>query len=138
MVSGWGDQADWNRNLQVAPALEIEIGGQRYGPTQRFLTPEEVYREVQDYLRRNRWAIAIARSLFGLRFVGSDVTGSVRPCCAGLRSARRVRPAASAHRGRGGGHGEGAFYGGTYYRARLAVSYPCAGSLTVDQARASG
>ena len=39
MVSGWADQADWYRNLQIAPALEIETGGQRYGPTKRFLTP---------------------------------------------------------------------------------------------------
>jgi deazaflavin-dependent oxidoreductase (nitroreductase family) len=72
VVSGWGDRANWYRNLQVAPALEIETGGQRYVPIQRFLTSEEVYRELRDYLRRNRWAVGIVRRLFGLRFDGSD------------------------------------------------------------------
>jgi deazaflavin-dependent oxidoreductase (nitroreductase family) len=73
VVSGWGDRANWYCNVQVAPALEIETGGQPYLPTQRFLTPKEVYRELRDYLRRHRWAMPIARRLFGLRFDGSDV-----------------------------------------------------------------
>lgn len=71
VVSGWGDRADWYSNLQETPALTIETGGKRYVTTQRFLTPEEVYQALRDYLRRNRWATGIVRRLFGLRFDGS-------------------------------------------------------------------
>ncbi len=68
VVSGWGDRADWYSNLQETPALSIETGGKRFVPTQRFLTPEEVYQALRDYLRRNRWATGIVTRLFGLRF----------------------------------------------------------------------
>ena len=72
VVSGWGDRADWYLNLKEISALAIETGGERYMPNQRFLTPDEVYEALRDYLCRNRWATGIVRRLFGLRFDGSD------------------------------------------------------------------
>ncbi len=72
VVSGWGEHADWYLNIQDAPALAVETGGKRYVPTQRLLTPEEVYQALRDYLRRNRWATGIVRRLFGMLFDGSD------------------------------------------------------------------
>ena len=71
VVSGWGERADWYANLQETPALAIETGGERYVPAQYFLTPDDVYEALRDYLRRNRWATGIVRRLFGLRFDGS-------------------------------------------------------------------
>jgi hypothetical protein len=72
VVSGWGDRADWYMNIQAGGALAIESGGERYVPTQRFLTPTEVYQALRSYLHRNRWATGIVHRLFGLRFDGSD------------------------------------------------------------------
>ena len=72
VLSGWGEHADWYRNLQAAPALAVETGGRRYVPAQRFLTPEEVYRAMQGYVRRNRWAAGTVHRLLGLRFDGSE------------------------------------------------------------------
>jgi deazaflavin-dependent oxidoreductase (nitroreductase family) len=72
VVSGWGDRADWYANIQETPALTIETGGERYVPHQRFLTPDEVYDALRDYLRRNRWATRIVSRLIGLRFDDSD------------------------------------------------------------------
>ncbi|MGH2369220.1 MAG: nitroreductase family deazaflavin-dependent oxidoreductase [Chloroflexota bacterium] len=77
VVSAWGDRADWYRNLQAAPALSIQTGGQHYTPIQRFLTPEQVYQALRDYRRRNRWAAGIIQRLFGLPFDGTD-TNQVR------------------------------------------------------------
>jgi deazaflavin-dependent oxidoreductase (nitroreductase family) len=71
-LSGWGDRADWYRNLQTGPAIEVSTGGRRYVPVQRFLPPDEVYRDMQDYVRRNRWAAGAVTRLIGLRFDGSD------------------------------------------------------------------
>ena len=72
VVSGWGDRADWYMNIQAGGALAIESGGERYVPTQRFLTPTEVYQALRGYLHHNRWATGIVRRLFGLRFDGTD------------------------------------------------------------------
>src|SRR5205085_6706306 len=42
VVSGYGDHADWYRNIQVHPAIEIQVGFQRYQPEQHNLSPEEM------------------------------------------------------------------------------------------------
>ena len=93
VVSGWGERADWYRNVRAAPALTVETGGRRYAPAQRFLAPDEVYREMQDYLRRHRWATPVVRHLFGLRFDGADPAARV----ASLRGVA-FRPAPGARR----------------------------------------
>ena len=72
VASGWGERSDWYRNLEAHPALEIRTGRERYAPEQRFLTPEEVYREIVDYERRHPWAVRIVPSLLGFRLDGSD------------------------------------------------------------------
>ena len=59
VASGWGERSDWYRNLKAHPALEIRTGRERYAPEQRFLTPEEVYREIVDYERLHPWAVRI-------------------------------------------------------------------------------
>jgi deazaflavin-dependent oxidoreductase (nitroreductase family) len=41
VLSAWGEKADWCRNIELTPALEVQTGGQRYVPEQRFLAPEE-------------------------------------------------------------------------------------------------
>lgn len=95
VVSGWGERADWYRNLQAEPALQIETGRQRYRPVQRFLAPEQVYQELRGYLARYPWVTGVARRLFGLRFDGSDADQ------ARVRLLRGVafRPAAAEGRG---------------------------------------
>lgn len=40
VLSGWGEKADWYRNIKASPALEVQTGRQRYVPSQRFLAPE--------------------------------------------------------------------------------------------------
>ncbi len=40
-VSPW-NASNWYRNIQAAPALEVESAGVRYAPLQRSLSPEEI------------------------------------------------------------------------------------------------
>jgi deazaflavin-dependent oxidoreductase (nitroreductase family) len=40
-VSPWRG-SNWYRNIQATPALEVEMGGVRYTPTQRTLSAEEI------------------------------------------------------------------------------------------------
>lgn len=41
VISVWGD-SQWFRNISAKPAAQVEIGLQRYTPTQRFLNAEEI------------------------------------------------------------------------------------------------
>lgn len=53
VVSAWGEQADWYRNLRAHPGLEVRIGRERFAPTRQFLTTDEAYAELLDYERRH-------------------------------------------------------------------------------------
>ncbi|MFQ6134952.1 MAG: nitroreductase family deazaflavin-dependent oxidoreductase [Nitrososphaerales archaeon] len=72
VVSAYGENADWYRNIQVKPALEIQTGRDRYAPTQRFLTPDETYAEFTDYERRYPSATRILPRLLGFQYDGSE------------------------------------------------------------------
>lgn len=41
IVSGWGPDADWVRNLRAGPAREVRIGREHFIPEHRFLAEDE-------------------------------------------------------------------------------------------------
>jgi deazaflavin-dependent oxidoreductase (nitroreductase family) len=49
VMAAYGEQSDWYRNIQAHPALEIQVGGRRYIPQQRFLSSEETLAILQEY-----------------------------------------------------------------------------------------
>ena len=53
VLSGWGERADWCRNIRATPALEVSIAGGKYLPVQRFLDSGEFYARLQGYVKRN-------------------------------------------------------------------------------------
>lgn len=65
VLSGWGERADWYRNIQATPALEVRTGGDRYVPEQRFLAPEENRAVIADYERRHPLAFRFFARVFG-------------------------------------------------------------------------
>jgi deazaflavin-dependent oxidoreductase (nitroreductase family) len=71
VVSGWGERADWYRNVRASPALAVETGGERFAPVVRELAPEENFPIVADYVRS---LPPIARPL--VRRLGFDVGGT--------------------------------------------------------------
>ena len=51
VLSGRGEKADWYRNIETSPALEVRTGRERYVPEQRFLVPEENHAVISEYAR---------------------------------------------------------------------------------------
>ena len=68
VISGWGERADWYRNLRAGPPIEIRFGGRRYpSPPQRFLDADQIALVLQDYARARPWAWRSFSSSMGLR-----------------------------------------------------------------------
>ncbi len=53
VISVWGE-SQWLRNVRAHPALRVEIGLQRYSPTQRFLTTADIFEVEKRFRRRHR------------------------------------------------------------------------------------
>ena len=65
VLSGWGEKADWYRNIKATPALEVRTGGERYVPEQRFLGLDENYAVIAEYERHHPLAFRIFAKAFG-------------------------------------------------------------------------
>jgi deazaflavin-dependent oxidoreductase (nitroreductase family) len=65
VLSAWGEKADWYRNIEAAPALEVRTGAQRYVPEQRFLAPEKNHVVISEYGRRHPLAFRVFARTFG-------------------------------------------------------------------------
>ena len=72
VLSAWGEDADWYRNLQKGPAIEIRTGRESYEPLQRFLSPEEANAALASYERRHPWAARILGRLLGYPLGGPE------------------------------------------------------------------
>ena len=72
VVSAYGKKADWYRNIQVKPAVEIQVGKDRFIPIQRFLASDEVYDEFVEYERLHPFAVKNLSKLLGIQYDGSD------------------------------------------------------------------
>lgn len=66
VAAAWGNPPEWYRNLQASPALEIQIGRERYRPLQRVLGPAEEAAVLRDYVQRQPWALPILARLVGV------------------------------------------------------------------------
>jgi deazaflavin-dependent oxidoreductase (nitroreductase family) len=51
VMSGYGARSDWYRNIQIRPAVKVQVGLQHYTPQQRMLAPEETLAILQEYQR---------------------------------------------------------------------------------------
>jgi deazaflavin-dependent oxidoreductase (nitroreductase family) len=65
VLSAWGQKADWYRNIEASPPLEVETGGERYPPMPRFLTAEEAYAVITAYAIRHSLVARVLERAFG-------------------------------------------------------------------------
>lgn len=76
VLAGLGSNADWFRNVQAGPAVEVVAGRRRFVPSHRVLGVEEADAVVAGYERRNRLAAPVVRRvlswLVGWRYDGSS------------------------------------------------------------------
>jgi deazaflavin-dependent oxidoreductase (nitroreductase family) len=84
VVSAWGKKADWYRNIEASPALEIETGGERYAPAQRFLTAEESHAAITEYAIRHPLAVRVLGRVFGFEITRSEAARRAFARCAAL------------------------------------------------------
>ncbi len=76
VMSGFGSNADWLRNIEATPGPEVVIGSQRFIASHRFLSEDEAVRVLRSYERRNRFMAPIIRwvlsRLLGWRYHGTE------------------------------------------------------------------
>jgi deazaflavin-dependent oxidoreductase (nitroreductase family) len=72
IASGWGENADWLRNIQQTPAVSITTRGRRMAARAMRLSVDEAERELRDYARRHPISFRI---LVGL-LMGRQVKGT--------------------------------------------------------------
>ena len=75
VVSGFGPQSQWYRNVLAGGVEEVQIARLRFHATARVLEPPEAVSVLADYERRNRIAGPIVRAVLG-RLVGFAYDGS--------------------------------------------------------------
>ena len=72
VVSAYGKQADWYRNILARPAVEVRTGRSRYTPQHRLLGTDECFAALQAYQRRHRSAFRAIMRLLGYRYDGTE------------------------------------------------------------------
>jgi deazaflavin-dependent oxidoreductase (nitroreductase family) len=59
VLVGQGPSADWYRNIQAHPGIEMVAGRRNFVPQHRVLDEAEALAVMSDYERRNRWATPV-------------------------------------------------------------------------------
>ncbi|MBE7519378.1 MAG: nitroreductase family deazaflavin-dependent oxidoreductase [Thermoflexaceae bacterium] len=78
VVSAWGETADWFRNIERQPAVEVQTGRERFRPRQRFLDFDERLAELESYAREHPSAARTIGRWLGVPFDGSpEATASL-------------------------------------------------------------
>lgn len=77
VVAGLGAGADWFRNIQARPPVEVVVGRRRFPAEHRVLGEDEAVAVIAGYEHRNRLAGPVVRfalgKLLGWRYDGSDL-----------------------------------------------------------------
>ena len=79
VMSAFGPNADWLRNIQARPAAEVIIGSQRFAAVHRFLEANEAVKVLEGYQQRNRLIAPVVHFVLS-RLVGWQFDGSEEHC----------------------------------------------------------
>jgi deazaflavin-dependent oxidoreductase (nitroreductase family) len=72
VLSGWGKQADWLRNVEKTPEVIIQVGHRQFHARAVRLEPEAAESAILDYTKRNPLAIRVLPRLMGYQLDGSE------------------------------------------------------------------
>ncbi len=75
VVVGFGASADWYRNIQATPPVEVATGRRRFAPVWRRLDRGEAAEVIAGYEHRNRLITPVIRTMLG-KLVGWRYDGS--------------------------------------------------------------
>ncbi len=76
VMSGFGPNADWLRNIEATPGPEIIVGSERFVAAHRFLDSDEAMQVLAEDQQRNRLLVSIVRRVLS-RLLGWHYDGSV-------------------------------------------------------------
>ncbi|HEX3413706.1 MAG TPA: nitroreductase family deazaflavin-dependent oxidoreductase [Stellaceae bacterium] len=76
VMSAFGRNADWLRNIEATPGPEVVIGSHHFVAAHRFLDEEEAIRVITGYERRNWFVAPIIRTVLS-RLLGWPYDGSM-------------------------------------------------------------
>lgn len=65
IISGWGPDVDWVRNLRARPALRVEVGRDSFTPVHRFLDVDEAVAVGQEFRVRHPRRMWLASRILG-------------------------------------------------------------------------
>jgi deazaflavin-dependent oxidoreductase (nitroreductase family) len=65
ICSAWGKDSDWIRNIQVHPAMKVQIGRESFTPGQRFLSTDEGAAVLAGFQRRHPYRSRLLSSVLG-------------------------------------------------------------------------
>lgn len=74
VCSAWGPDTEWIRNLRAHPALEIQIGRDRYVPEQRFLSEDEAVAAGLEFRRRHPRRSRLLAAILGWGSLSSEAS----------------------------------------------------------------
>jgi deazaflavin-dependent oxidoreductase (nitroreductase family) len=77
VMSGFGPNADWLRNIEATPGPEIVLGARRFIAAHRFLDTEEAMQVIAAYEQRHRLFAPVVRRVLS-RLLGWQYDGSER------------------------------------------------------------
>jgi deazaflavin-dependent oxidoreductase (nitroreductase family) len=72
IVSGYGEKADWYKNLMKTPKIKAQVGGKGFNAVADRLPEDEALVEFQTYARRYPKALKYLGSLIGLEIEGTE------------------------------------------------------------------
>ncbi len=72
VLSGWGEKADWLRNIEKNPRVMIHVGRNHFNAIAIRLESDEAERAILDYAKRNPLAMRVLPRLMGYQLDGSE------------------------------------------------------------------
>ena len=73
IASGWGEKAQWFRNIILNPDVEVILGTYTHHAKARRMDRDEAERELRDYAHRHPWSMKkLNKSMLGKPFQGQD------------------------------------------------------------------
>ena len=72
VLSGWGEQSDWVKNIETTPLVTINVGHRRFHALASRLSPEEAELKVIAYGRQHPHLVRFLPRMLGYRIDGTE------------------------------------------------------------------
>lgn len=72
VLSGWGEKADWLRNIEKTPEVTLHVGRRHFQARATRLAVDQAEEAILNYARRNPLAIRVLPRMMGYRIDGTE------------------------------------------------------------------